>query len=73
MLAILSPLTSRLGLCTLGIHFLLENALTLLLGFGLVDLFLRVSILQSHRLDVTTYMFNESTLVLERITLAEMI
>jgi len=34
----MSPFTSSLGLRTLGIHFLLENLLTLLLGLGFVDL-----------------------------------
>ena len=35
---LLSSLAGRLGLRTLGIHLLLENSLTLLLGLGLVDL-----------------------------------
>jgi hypothetical protein len=35
---LLSPLAGSLGLGTLGIHLLLEDALTGLLGLGLVDL-----------------------------------
>jgi len=35
----LSSLTGSLGLGTFGIHFILEDALTLLLGLGLVDMF----------------------------------
>ena len=36
--AFLSSLTGSLGLRTFGIHFFLEDSLTLLLGLGLVDL-----------------------------------
>ncbi len=36
--ALLSPLPSRLGLVALGLHLLFEDALTMLLGLGLVDL-----------------------------------
>ncbi len=36
--SLLSPLAGGLGLRTFGIHFFLEDSLTLLLGFGLVDL-----------------------------------
>jgi hypothetical protein len=36
---LLSPLAGSLGLGTLGIHLLLEDALTSLLGLGLVDLY----------------------------------
>jgi hypothetical protein len=36
--ALLSPLASSLGLCTLGVHLLLENPLALLLGLGFVNL-----------------------------------
>ena len=35
---LLSPLARCLGLVALGLHFLLQNTLTLLLGLGLVDL-----------------------------------
>ena len=35
---LLSPLARCLGLVTLGLHFFLQNTLTLLLGLGLVDL-----------------------------------
>jgi hypothetical protein len=35
---LLSSLTSSLGLRTLGVHLLLQDTLTLLLGLGLVDL-----------------------------------
>ena len=35
---LLSPLAGSLGLCTLGVHLFLQDALTLLLGLGLVDL-----------------------------------
>jgi hypothetical protein len=35
---LLSSLACSLGLRTLGVHLLLENSLTLLLGLGLVDL-----------------------------------
>ena len=34
----LSPLARSLGLVALGLHLLLQNTLTLLLGLGLVDL-----------------------------------
>ena len=36
--ALLSSLAGSLGLRTLGVHLLLEDSLTLLLGLGLVDL-----------------------------------
>ena len=36
--ALLSPLTRSLSLVALGLHFLLQDTLTLLLGFGLVNL-----------------------------------
>jgi hypothetical protein len=35
---LLSPLAGSLGLCALGVHLLLEQTLTLLLGLGLVNL-----------------------------------
>jgi len=35
----LSSLTGSLGLGTFGVHFILEDALTLLLGLSLVDMF----------------------------------
>lgn len=35
---LLSPLTCCLGLVALGLHLLLQDTLTLLLGLGLVDL-----------------------------------
>lgn len=35
---LLPPLAGSLGLGTLGVHLLLEDPLTLLLGLGLVDL-----------------------------------
>jgi len=35
----LSSLASSLGLCTLGVHFFLEDPLTLFLGLSLVDVF----------------------------------
>ncbi len=35
---LLSPLTGCLGLVALGLHLLLQDTLTLLLGLGLVDL-----------------------------------
>ena len=38
LLALQSPLTGGLGLSTLGVHLVLENLLTRLLGLGLVDL-----------------------------------
>jgi len=53
--SLLSPLTGGLGLRTLGVHFFLEDSLTLLLSFGLVD------------------MFNQCTLVLEGVTLAQLV
>jgi hypothetical protein len=34
----LPSLAGSLGLCTLGVHLLLQDALTLLLGLGLVNL-----------------------------------
>ena len=36
--ALLSPLAGGLGLCTLGIHFLLDDPLASGLGLGLVNL-----------------------------------
>jgi len=51
----LSPLTGSLGLGTFGIHFFLEDSLTLLLGLRLVN------------------MFDQGTLVLEGVTLAQLI
>ena len=41
--AFLSPLTCSLGLVSLGLHLLLQNALTLLLSLGFVDLKASVS------------------------------
>jgi hypothetical protein len=39
LLALQSPLASRLVLRTLGVHLLLDLALTRFLGLGLVDLY----------------------------------
>jgi hypothetical protein len=36
--SLLSPLAGSLGLCTLGVHLVLEDLLALLLGLGTVDL-----------------------------------
>ena len=49
------PLPCSLGLRTLGVHLLLDDPLTRLLGLSLVDV------------------FNESTLVLEGVTLGEVV
>jgi len=51
----LSPLTGCLGLCTFGIHFFLEDPLTVLLRLSLVNV------------------VNQSTLVLEGVTLAQLV
>jgi len=53
--SLLSSLTGSLGLRTLGVHFFLEDSLTLFLGLGFVN------------------MFDQSTLVLEGVTLAQLI
>jgi len=53
--SLLSPLTSSLGLRTLGVHLILQDPLTLLLSLGLVD------------------MLNQRSLVLEGVTLAQVI
>lgn len=68
--ALLSPLTSRLGLCTFGIHLFLEDPLTLLLGLGLVNL---DELVVAHVLGRDPYMFNQGTLVLEGVTLAQLV
>ena len=39
--SLLSSLSGSLGLCTLDVHLLLEDSLTLLLGLGLVNLYQR--------------------------------
>ena len=41
--SLLLSLTGSLGLRTLGIHLLLDDSLTRLLGLGLVDLFPNIS------------------------------
>lgn len=73
LLAFLSPLTGSLGLCTAGVHLFLEDSLALLLGLGLVDLHSISD--QSIRMlqGIQAYMFDQCTLVLEGVTLAELI
>ena len=74
--AILSSFTGSPVLGTFGIHLLLEETLTLSLGFGSLDLFFALLALTvPSTLDgmANSYMFNKSTLVLESVTLAQMI
>jgi hypothetical protein len=71
---LLSSLAGSLGLGTFGVHLLPEYALTLLLGFGLVDLLTRIVSMRTVLMFVTsTYVLNQRTLVLECITLAQMV
>jgi hypothetical protein len=70
---LLSSLTGSLGLRTLGVHLLLENSLTLLLGLSLVDLQTVSVELFMLACFCLTYVFNQSTLVLEGVTLAELV
>ena len=76
---LLSSLTGSLGLGTLSVHLLLEDTLTLLLGLGLVDLFSKCQYICLYLPSVSsnrrgkTNVFNESTLVLEGVTLAQVV
>ena len=75
---LLPPLARSLGLRTLGVHLLLESPVASLLGLGLVDL--RAMSVHWNAPDQAmlsrqraTYVFNESTLVLEGVTLGEVV
>lgn len=76
---LLSSLTGSLGLGTLSVHLLLEDTLTLLLGLGLVDLFSECQYICSQPGSISdckrgkTNVFNEGTLVLEGVTLAQVV
>ncbi len=73
--ALLSSLAGSLGLGTFGIHLLLERSLAGSFGFGFVDL-KRMSCQCCPDGFYTTgwaYVFNQSALVLESVTLAEMV
>ena len=71
---LLSPLAGSLGLSTLGVHLVLEDLLTRLLGLGLVDLVMSVSIESDiRRPKVMTYVLNKGTLVLEGVTLGQVV
>ena len=50
---LLSPLAGSLGLCTLGVHFVLDDLLTLSLSFGLVDL---------HRISINSILIDSPSL-----------
>ena len=68
---LLSSLAGGFGLGTFGVHLLPENALTLLLGLGLVDLSTHiVNMLTALVFVISTYVLNQRTLVLECVTLA---
>ena len=70
----MSPLARCLGLVALGLHFLLQDTLTLLLGLGLVDLQRCVS--EEYIVDLqvtTTHVLDQRSLVLEGVTLAQMV
>jgi hypothetical protein len=70
--SLLLSLTGSLGLRTLGIHLLLQNSLTRLLGLGSVDLVGCVSLW--HMLNpMRTYVLNQCSLVLESVTLAQVV
>jgi hypothetical protein len=65
------PLPSSLGLGTLGVHLVLEDPLTLLLGLGLVDL--ECVRLTRKCMRDRTHVLYESALVLEGVTLAVLV
>lgn len=70
-----SSLTGGLGLRTLSIHLLLEDALALLLSLGLVNLkaFRQHNAPNADQIFQNTYMFNQSALVFEGVTLAQLV
>ena len=70
--SLLLSLTGSLGLRTLGIHLLLQDSLTRLLGLGLVDLSTLSAMIPSTLIN-PTYMLNQCSLVLEGVTLAQMV
>jgi hypothetical protein len=70
---LLSPLTGSLGLSTLGVHLVLENLLTRLLGLGLVDLHVMSVYLHVEIEGDATYVLNKGTLVLEGVTLGQVV
>src|SRR3984957_15394227 len=71
---LLSSFAGSLGLGTFGVHLLPENALTLLLGLGLVDLSTHiVNMLIALVFVISTYVLNQRTLVLECVTLAQVV
>jgi hypothetical protein len=70
----LSPLTRRLGLRTFGIHFLFECSLTGSFGLRFMDLDGIGSAPRRYAwVDFSDYMFNQSPLVLESVTLAKVV
>ena len=71
----MSSLAGGLGLSPLGVHLLLQQALPLLLGFGLVDLDgSQMSDLEKEDGGGKgAYVFNQCTLVLERVALAQVV
>jgi hypothetical protein len=69
----LPSFTGSLGLRTLGVHLFLEDSLTLLLGLGLVDLQRAVSFKNNVIRGRFSYVFDQCTLVLEGVTLAELV
>lgn len=71
---LLSSLAGSLGLGTFGVHLISESALTLLLGLGLVDLSTHiVNMLTALVFVISTYVLNQRTLVLECVTLAQVV
>ena len=67
-------LTGSLGLRTLGIHLILEDSLACLLSLGLVNLLIGQSLYTDNILSwMRTYVLNQCSLVLECVTLAQMV
>ena len=67
-------LTGSLGLRTLGIHLILEDSLACLLSLGLVNLLVGQSLYTDNILSwMRTYVLNQCSLVLECVTLAQMV
>jgi hypothetical protein len=71
--SLLLSLTGSLGLRTLGIHLLFDDSLTRLLGLGLVDLFPISAHKFQESLVRITYMLNQCSLMLEGVTLAQVV
>jgi len=71
---VLSPLAGSLGLGALGVHLLLEDTLTGLLGLGLVDLYqCEFPICGLGMEDRKTHVLDEAPLVLESVALARVV